>query len=87
MKKDYLIRLVLIIGAAASLVVGVKRIAELIMYQVTLDPVELVIIALPFVPIFLMAPRSAGPKKHVLFGFAAALETIVITSNFVLVLR
>jgi len=87
MKAKYFVRLVLIIGAAACLVVGVKRIAELIVYRVTLDPVELLIIALPFVPIFLVAPRSAGPKKHVFFGFAAVLETAVIVSNFLFVLR
>ena len=87
MKATSIVRLVLVAGAAACLVVGVKRIAELIVYRVTLDPIELLIIVLPFIPIFLVAPRSAGPKKHLLFGFATVLETAVIVSNFVLVLR
>lgn len=87
MRITYFIRLALIIGAAACFVIGVKRICETVVYHVSLDPIELLIIALPFVPILLIAPRSATFQKRILLGFIGLLEAVVISSDFFLVLR
>ena len=92
MRAAYFIRLVLIIGAAACVVVGIKRICEAVAYHMTLDPVELLIIALPFLPILMIAPRTSTAQKRFLFGtylfgFIGFIEAVVIASNFILVLR
>lgn len=87
MRAANFIRLVLVIGAAACLVIGVKRICEAVVYHVNLDPIELLIVALPFVPILLIAPHSATVQKRFLFGFIGFIEAVVIASDFFLVLR
>lgn len=66
------IRIILIIGASACLVIGGKRIAEAIVYHIdVLNFWELLIIALPFIPIILLAPKSATHKKPPLLIFVA----------------
>jgi hypothetical protein len=82
------IRIILIVGAAACLVIGGKRIAEAIVYHIdVLNFWELLITALPFIPIILLAPKSATHKKPVLLIFVALLEILVIVSNLFMVLR
>jgi hypothetical protein len=85
---DVFIRIILIIGASACFVIGAKRIAEAVVYHVgAFNFWELLIVALPFIPMVLLAPRSATCKKPVLLVFLAVVEMLVIVSNFVLVLR
>jgi hypothetical protein len=87
MRAAYFIRLTLVVGAAACVVVGVKRICETVAYHVSYDPYWLLILALPFVPIILIAPRSATPQKRGLFCFIGLVEAVVIASDFFLVWR
>ena len=77
-------RILLIVGAAACFVIGVKWTCEGIAYYC---PMSFPIAALAFVPIILIAPRSATSKKRALFVSLALTEAIVIVSDFVLVLR
>jgi len=77
----------LIIGAAACFVIGVIRICEVFAYRVNHDFVDLLIISLPFVPIILIAPRSATFQKRSLFIFVGLVEAVVIATNFFIVLR
>jgi hypothetical protein len=78
----------LIIGAAACLVIGGKRIAEAVVYHIDLlNFWELLILALPFIPIILLAPKSAIYKRPIRLIFVVVLEILVIVSNLFLVLR
>jgi hypothetical protein len=87
MRVAYFIRLALIIGAAACFVIGVKGICEAVAYHASLDPIVLLIMALPFVPIIMMAPSSMTAQKHFRCIFTGLLEAVVIVSNFFLVWR
>lgn len=84
MSPGRMMRILLIVGAAACFVVGIVRVCELVAYRMVLDWVDLLAIVLPFVPIFLAAPQSVMPKRKFLFGTTAALELIVIASYFCL---
>jgi hypothetical protein len=81
-----MIRIILIIGAAACFVIGGKRVAEDIVYQVNLDSLDfLLFTAFPFLPIILMAPRYKN--GGVIYGFIAVAEILIIVTNHFVVLR
>jgi predicted Co/Zn/Cd cation transporter (cation efflux family) len=79
------IRIILIIGAAACVVIGGKMVAQDIVYQVNTDPIDLFITIFPFVPIILMAPRYKNGR--IIYGFIAVVEILIIVMNYFLVLR
>lgn len=77
------IRIILIIGASACFVAGIKWI-----YWTTVCdcPSALPLAIVAFIPIVLIAPRSAT-RRPVLVIILAVLEVFVILSDCVLVLR
>jgi hypothetical protein len=85
MRVAYFIRLVLIIGAAACFVIGVKMVAQDIVYHVNFDPFEFVFTVFPFIPIIAMAPRYKDGR--IIYSFIGAAEVLSILMNFFIVLR
>ena len=85
MRAGYFIRIVLIIGAAACVVIGGKMVAEDIVYHVNHDPWDLIFTMFPFVPIILIAPRYKNGK--VIYPIIGAAEAIIVVMNYFLVLR
>jgi hypothetical protein len=85
MRATYFIRLVLIIGAAACFVIGVKVVAQDVVYHVNHDPFDMFITLFPFVPIIAMAPRYKNGKW--IYGFIGAAEALIILMDYFIVLR
>ena len=85
MRTAYFIRLALIIGAAACFVIGVKMVAQDIVYHVNHDPLDLFFTIFPFVPIILIAPRYKNGK--IIYPIIGAAEAIIVVMNYFLVLR
>jgi hypothetical protein len=84
-KNKVLIRIILIAGACLCLVIGVKWIAEDIVYQVQLNDGLIIINVLAFVPIIAVAPRYRNGK--VIYSFISVLEAYIVLMGLVLTLR
>jgi hypothetical protein len=78
------IRIILLAGAAACVVIGGKMAAQDIAYQMY-DSFSLLITVIPFVPLISMAPRYKNGE--VIYGFTAIVEATVIVANYFMVLR
>jgi hypothetical protein len=85
-RKEMVLRVILIAGACLCLVIGVKWIAEDIVYHVETDETLIIINGLAFVPLIAMAPRY---KKGgiVIYGFIGTLEALIILMGLSLTLR
>ncbi len=81
-----MVRILLLIGAAACFVIGGKMVAQDIVYDVKLnDPFSFLITFFPFLPLILMAPRYKNGKT--IYSFIGAAEAIIIVMDHFTVLR
>lgn len=78
------IRILLIVGASACFVVGLKWMYWTIAYPV---PAALPIAVFAFIPIILIAPRSKISKNPFFIISLGLIEAIIIAGGITLVLR
>jgi hypothetical protein len=83
-KKETVTRIVLIAGASACFVVGLKWTYWTVAYPV---PAALPIAVFAFIPIILIAPRSRISKRPVFYISLGVMEAIIIAGGLTLELR
>ena len=84
-QKEAFLRMACIVGACACFVIGVVFILQDIVYHINLDHIDLLFTAMPFLPIFLVAPRYKNGS--IVYCFIGFFEMIIIVLNHFIVLR
>jgi hypothetical protein len=85
-RKEMVLRVILIAGACLCSVIGVKWIAEDIVYHVGIDDALTITNGVAFIPLIAMAPRYKKGSM-VIYGFIGALETFIILMGLTVTLR
>jgi hypothetical protein len=81
-RNEAAIRLACIVGACACVVYGIKMVYQNVAYQVNMDPFNVLLTLIPFLPIILVAPRYRnGTVAYQFIGLAEII--IVVLYHFV----
>jgi|GEM_PF-2969791 hypothetical protein len=81
-RNEAVIRLTCIVGACACVVYGIKMVYQNVAYQIDMDPFNVLLTLVPFLPIILVAPRYRnGTVVYLFIGLAEII--IVVFYHFV----